>query len=189
MPEEEEREILHALETLDRLATPVKKFKVTEVRSAVQQLHSRKAPGHDLIMGRILKELPDIRIRAITQIFNSVLRTGYFLGQLKVSQIITILKPGKPAEEVTSYRPISLLLILLKLFQKLLLTRIQPMLQEKWIILDHQFGFRQKHATIEQVHHITDVINTALESNIVWQHFQTSVKPLIKCGMKAYCTK
>ena len=66
----------------------------------------------------------DIGIRAITQIFNSVLRTGYFPGQRKVSQIITVLKPGKPAEEVTSYRPINLLPILSKLSEKLFLTII-----------------------------------------------------------------
>ena len=28
---------------------------------------------------------------------------------------------------------------------------------------DHQFGFRKKHATIEQVHRVVDIINTALE--------------------------
>jgi hypothetical protein len=165
MPEEQEREILRALETPGRLETTGKKFKATEVRSAIQQLRSRKAPGHDVITGKVLKELPDIGIRAITQIFNSVLRTGYFQGQWKVTQIIAILKPGKPAEEVTSYRPISLLPILSKLLEKLLLTRIHSILQEKRIIPDHHFGFRQKHATIEKVHRITDVINTAMESN------------------------
>jgi hypothetical protein len=36
MPGEEEREILHALETPGRLETPVKKFKLTEVRSAIK---------------------------------------------------------------------------------------------------------------------------------------------------------
>jgi hypothetical protein len=143
----------------------VKKFNVTEVRSAIEQLRSRKAPGLDLITGKILKELPYIGIRAVTQIFNSVLRTGYIPRQWKLSQIITILKPGKPAEKVTTYRPVSLLLILSKLLEKLLLTRIHPILQEKRIIPDHQFGFRQKHAIIEQVHRITDVINTAMESN------------------------
>ena len=103
-----------------------------------------------------LKKLPDVGIRAITLIFNSVLRTGYFTGQWK---------PGKPAEEVTSYRPISLLPILTKLFGKLFLTRIQPILHEKRFIPDHQFGFRQKHATTEQVCLITNVIIKALESN------------------------
>jgi hypothetical protein len=133
--EEEEQEILHAPETPGQLETPVKKFKLTEVRAAIKQLRPKKAPGYDLVTGRILKELPDIGIRAITQIFNSVLRTRYFPGQRKVSQIITILKPGKPAEEAKSYRPISLLPILSELFEKIFLTRIQPTLQEKRIIL------------------------------------------------------
>jgi hypothetical protein len=92
------------------------------------------------------------------------LRSRFFPGQWKVSQITTILKSGKPAEEITSYRPISLLPILLKLFEKFFLARIKPILQEKRIIPDHQFGFRQKHATTEQVHCITNVINKELES-------------------------
>jgi hypothetical protein len=106
-------------------------------------LRSKKAPGHDLITGRIVKELPDIGMRAITHIFDSVLRTGYFPGQWKVSQIITILKPGKQTEEVTSYKPISLLPILSKLFEKLFLTRIKPIQHEKRVIPDHQFCVHQ----------------------------------------------
>jgi hypothetical protein len=37
MSVEEEREILHAPETPGRLETPVKKFKLTEVRSAIKK--------------------------------------------------------------------------------------------------------------------------------------------------------
>ena len=36
---------------------------------------------------------------------------------------------------------------------------------EKGTIPDHQFGFRQKHATVEQVHRITTVIHNTLESH------------------------
>ena len=160
----EEREIIHALGTPSRLNTPVKKFKLSEVRSMVNRLRSTKAPGYDLITGQILKELPDVGIKAITLIFNSILRIGYFPGQWKVSQIIPLLKPGKPAEEVTSYRPISLLPILSKLFEKLLSTRLQPLLQDQRIIPDHQFGFRRHHATIEQVHRVVNIIHNAMEA-------------------------
>ena len=156
---------LHNSRTPSRLATPVKKFKLAEVGSAIKQVRSRKAPGYDLITGRMWQELPDVGLRAITLIFNSILRTGYFPGQWEVSQIITILNPGKPAEEVTSYRPIGLLPILSKLFEKTFLTRIQPIIRDKRIIPDHQFGFRRKCATIEQVHRMTNVINKALESD------------------------
>jgi hypothetical protein len=58
-----------------------------------------------------------------------------------------------------------LLPILSKLFEKLFLTGIQPILHDKLIIPDHHFGFRRKNAIIEQVHRITNVINKALKSN------------------------
>jgi len=66
----------------------------------INKLRSTKAPGYDLVTGEILKKLPKVRLSAITYIHNSILRTGYFPGQWKVSQIVTILKPGKTAEDV-----------------------------------------------------------------------------------------
>jgi hypothetical protein len=99
--------------------------------------------------------------------------------------------PGKPAEEITSYRLISLLPILSKLFEKLFLTRIKPIIQEKRIIPDHQFSFRQKHATIEHVHHITTIINKVLESNKYCKAAFPDITQVfdIKCSMKDYYTK
>jgi hypothetical protein len=142
----------HTLGTHKLPATPIKKFTVAEVRVAINKLRATKAPGYKLITGEILKKLPEVGLSAITYIYNSILRTGYFPGQWKVSQIVTILKPGKPAENVKSCRPISPLPFLSKVFEKLFITRIRPILQSTQIIPDHQFGFRRKHTTIEQVH-------------------------------------
>jgi hypothetical protein len=44
-----------------------------------------------------------------------------FPAQGKVAQVILILKPGKLPNELTSYRPISLLLIVSKVSEKLLI--------------------------------------------------------------------
>ena len=55
--------------------------------------------------------------------------------------------------------------ILSKLFEKLFLKRLQPILHDKRIIPDYQFGFRQKNANIEQVQRITNVIDKELDSN------------------------
>ena len=159
----EDREILLDLTSPDLPHAPVRTFKITEVRTAINKLRPTKSPGYDLITGKVLQELPETGMRAITQLFNSILRTGHFPGQWKVSQVIPILKPGKPPEEAQSYRPISLLPVLSKVFEKLLLTRIQPTLQDKQIIPDHQFGFRRKHATTEQVHRIVNIIQEAQE--------------------------
>jgi hypothetical protein len=133
------------------------------VRVAINKLCRTKAPGY-LITGEILKKLPEVGLSAITYIYNSILCTGYFPGQWKVSQIVTILKHGKPAEDVKSYRPISLLPFLSKIFEKLFITPIQPILQSTQIIPDHQFGFRRKHTTNEQIHSITNINHRALEN-------------------------
>jgi hypothetical protein len=70
-----------------------------------------------------------------------------------------LLKPGKPPKNVGSFRPISLLPSLSKLLEKLLLKRLKPIIEEKNLIPEHQFGFRNKHSTIDQVHRVTNVIN------------------------------
>jgi hypothetical protein len=50
---------------------------------------------------------------------------------------------------------------------ELLLKRLKPILEENQIIPTHQFGFRQKHSTIDQVHRITTLIEKTLEEKQV----------------------
>ncbi|KMQ81725.1 rna-directed dna polymerase from mobile element jockey-like protein, partial [Lasius niger] len=62
-----------------------------------------------------------------------------------------------------SYRPISLLPIASKVFEKLLLKRLLPIIEEENLIPNHQFGFRRQHTTLEQVHRIVNKIHHGLE--------------------------
>jgi hypothetical protein len=78
---------------------------------------SNLTSGYDFITGKILKELPITGIKYLTQLFNAVLLKGHFPAHCKVAQIILIMKPGKPPNELTSYQPISLLSILIKMFE------------------------------------------------------------------------
>jgi hypothetical protein len=75
-----------------------------------------------------------------------------------------ILKPSKKPDNVASYRPISLLPIISKVFEKLLLLKIQPIIEDLKLIPDHQFGFRQRHSTIHQVHRLVDTIHKSFEA-------------------------
>jgi hypothetical protein len=54
-------------------------------------------------------------------------------------------KHGKPLEEASSYRAISIFPIMSKTFENTLLKRLHPILDENRILPDHRFGFRQQH--------------------------------------------
>jgi hypothetical protein len=65
----------------------------------------------------ILKNLPRKGIVKLTNLINASFRLKYVPTCCKVAEVITISKPGKQANEVTSYRPISLLPVIPKLYE------------------------------------------------------------------------
>ena len=91
-------------------------------------------------------------------------RLNYVPDTWKTAKVIMILKPEKNLSEVESYRLISLLPIISKLFEKLILKRLKPTLDQRNLIRSHQFDFRNNHSTIDQIHCITDVIEKALKN-------------------------
>jgi hypothetical protein len=68
-------------------------------------------------------------------------------------------KSGKNPIDITSYRPVSLLPILAKILEKILLQRLTPIIEKSKLILPHQFGFRKKHGTIVQTHRLVNKIH------------------------------
>jgi hypothetical protein len=114
-----------------------------------------------------LKQLPHKAVGKLIHLYNAAFRLKYVPSYWKAEEVIMLLKPEKLATEVTSHRPISLLPVLSKLFQKLILERLKPIIEEKQIIPNHQFGFRDKHPTIDQVHKITTIIEKAIEERQV----------------------
>lgn len=128
-----------------------------------QKIDCKKAPGYDKITGRMIKELPGVAVAHITRIFNGIFKFSYFPIEWKTSIITMIPKPGKDNTKVNSYRPISLLPVLSKLFEKVLNHKLLPKLKKDKVIPAHQFGFQAEHSTIEQVHRIAAFIRESYE--------------------------
>jgi hypothetical protein len=139
--------------------------------------------------GKTLMEMPTLCIQYLTQLFNAILRHGYFPTQCKVAQIILIPKSGKPPHQLSSYRPISLLPIASKVFEKLLLKCPLPLVEHANLIPNHQFGFRPRHSTIEQTHRLIRVLNDALDnSQYCSATFLDISEAFDKVGIRAYYT-
>jgi len=125
-----EETINNDLNAPHQMALPMKEIRINEVKHIQYKINQKKSPGYDLITGKILKELSQKGLRAITQIYNAILHTEYFPCQWKVGQIVMIVKPGNHPNDITSYRPISLLPILSKILEMMLLQRLTPNIDE-----------------------------------------------------------
>lgn len=143
----------------------IKHFTQREILHVLQhEIHPRKAPGYDLVTGKVLMEVSGLCISYFQKIFNAILDLGYFPECWKVAEIIMIAKPGKDSGLVQSYRPISLLPTLSKVFEKLYMKRLGVLINKLNLIPDHQFGFRQGYGTVEQIHRVVDTIQNAFEA-------------------------
>lgn len=96
-------------------------------------------------------------------IFNAILRIEYFPKQWKNARISMILKPGKPEQDPSSYRPISLLPSLSKVFERQYISRLLEYMDANKTIPLHQFGFRSGHSTVEQLHRVVNNILKAFD--------------------------
>jgi len=95
---------------------PAKHTSPNEVKQIINKLKIGKSPGYDLISNKMLKHIPNKTIILLTFIYNSILRLSYFPLTWKFSIVILIHKPHKPKHLTSSYRPISLLPTLGKIF-------------------------------------------------------------------------
>jgi len=85
----------------------------------------KKAPVEDGITSEVFKGLVEILPRYITAIYNRCLREGIFPRRWQKAMIIPIIKPGKEeSDEVSKFRPISLLDVGGKVLENILVNRI-----------------------------------------------------------------
>lgn len=112
-------------------------FSPSQVQRIIQRTKPKKAPGQDRISNTTLEYLPQRTFAAVTRLFSGILRTSNFPQEWKIGLGSLLPKPGKNPQKPESYRPITLLRTLSKVFEKLL--------------LHHLFGFHAEHSTTLQL--------------------------------------
>jgi hypothetical protein len=136
-----------------------------EIQSAIRGLKVGKAPGPDGIPNRALKHLPLSGVSLLVVLINVILRTQYFPASWKHARVFSILKPGKDPALPSSYRPISLLDTIGKLFEKILLCMILHEVSERGLLRYEQFGFRLKHSTALQLTRLVGRVSKNFDEN------------------------
>ncbi len=133
-------------------------FTPAQTLAAIKKAKSSKALGPDGLSPIMLKNIGPNAITYLTNIFNICMETSVIPNIWKTGKIIPLLKPGKPADKGSSYRPVSLLSPAIKILEALIL----PALTEAINLADHQHGFRKGRSTGTALQRILDHINNGL---------------------------
>ena len=95
-------------------------------------------------------------------LFNKSINEGTFRDIMKLAKIIPIHKNGS-FFSVTNYRPISLLPIFSKIFEKLMYSRLLDFIKKHNILSPNQFGFQKSKSTELAVNSIVNNIINSFE--------------------------
>ncbi|GJQ65109.1 hypothetical protein Trydic_g7254 [Trypoxylus dichotomus] len=130
---------------------PIRPTSPEEVIAIVKSFRPTKAPGPDGVTYRVLKHAPKKFVMHMTNICNAMLRLRHFPSQWKLADVVMIPKPGQSHNWPQNYRPISLLPVMSKIADRIILARLREETDDLDVIPDCQFGFRREHSTTHQV--------------------------------------
>lgn len=133
-----------------------------EVAKGIKALKTNKSPGPDRITNEAIKAGFTYLVRPLTLLFNKILICKNTPSQWSESEIILLYKKGDP-NNISNYRPISLLSSLYKLFSSILEKRIKET-TEKFQPIE-QAGFRRGFSTVDHIHSLEMVIEKYQEFN------------------------
>ena len=142
-------------------------FTTEELYSALQQLKVSKAPGPDNICLELILHASD-KLKAWFCSFLSSCLCHLCVPKIWWRAIvIAIPKPNKPLNDAKSYRPISLLCVPFKILERLIHSRIEPVIDSQ--LPPEQAGFHRSRSTVDEV-------------TLLIQHFKDSFEAKEKAG-------
>ena len=124
-----------------------------DIFKIINSLKTNKACGYDNISAFFCRLGNNVLSPFLSVYFRSAFEVGVFPQIFKTAKVIPIHKKG-PKDTLSNYRPISLLPILSKVFEKLIKNNFMDFFNKHRIFFKNQYGFRENHNV---VHALLDV--------------------------------
>jgi hypothetical protein len=118
-----------------------------DCKRAISKTPSDKAAGLDDIKCQILKVNLRASLELLYPLFQCIIKTGVSPSMWNQCKLVPIWKNKGSPQEIQNYRPISLTLVVRKIFERFLFSQIHQELGELDI---SQGGFRSKRSTLDQ---------------------------------------
>ena len=134
---------LNRLDENNFLTKPIKSVDIKQIIKSFKN----KAPGESQVNKLLLSNITDKMIDKFKYILNLSLSMGYYPMYFKSGILCLINKPGKDPHRPENYRPITLLEVAGKIFEKIINERIKKHLEDNNCFHKHQYGFRKNRGT------------------------------------------
>ena len=139
-------------------------FNEDEILKIIRALNIHKAHGHDDISIRMIKICDKSLLKPLTILFQNSTKSSCYPVIWKRSNIIPVHKTNDK-QLVKNYRPISLLPIFGKIFEKIIFDRLYNFLLQEELLNPNQSGFRPSESCVKQLIAITHEIFEAFDCN------------------------
>ena len=124
-----------------------------------------KAAGIDNLSGKFLKDGAVVLSKPIAEIGNLSIKYSAFPTDCQIAKLRPLFKKGSTTLP-KNYRPISLLPLISKIFEKVIHDQTQMFLNENKIIYEFQSGFRKNFSTDSCLSYLNDKITSGFESGL-----------------------
>lgn len=133
-----------------------------EIEKIIDKLNSSKSTGPNGIPVFILKAFKGFFSYWLSKLINLCFETGEFPSILKIAKVIPLHKK-ESVLNFLNYRPISLLSVFSKIYEKTMYVRIYSYLEKYNMIYSKQFGFRGNHSVNHAIISFTEHIRSLLD--------------------------
>ena len=113
----------------------------SDVFTHLNRLSKTKATGLDIISVRLIRECTDIISGRLCHLFNKSLISGIFPDDWKCARVTPLFKQGE-SFDLNNYRPISVISVVAKVFERTVYDQLYNFLNSEEIISKQQSGFR-----------------------------------------------
>ena len=138
-------------------------FTMHELTKAIKKMKKKGAAGPDDIPPVFLKNLGSDALNELLDIFNLSLHSAACPQIWRNAIIIPILKAGKPASDLASFRPISLTSCIVKALERMIAERLYYLAETNVWFSKLQAGFRKGRGCEDQILKIAQAIEDGFQ--------------------------
>ena len=141
-----------------------------EFEDTFKSLKQNKAAGFDDLSNSIIIDAYNSLKNIVFHVFKVSVKQGIFPDSRKIAKVTPIFKSGAK-DNVSNYRPISILPVFSKVLERIMYNRVYNHLDSKGLLYEKQFGFQRNNSTEYAILNLQEILQALLKKGNIHLEF------------------